>query len=153
MRWLLFFWMFIISAHSQKCKDLDTIRAIFQKGVNEQELERMIEICERSSCRQIIPYYAASLMKKAEFVWSPFEKLSTFKKGKKKLEEFIAKNPKNIEAKYIRWLTQKMAPKFLGYRDRLEEDYQYIQKNIHQSNINPSYQKVMLNHIKKIQDE
>lgn len=154
MKYVLFFFLFSLQGLANTCDQLEKIRSIFQKGVNETELEEMIKICESDAkCRSIIPYWAAATMKKAEFVWSPFNKLKYFNKGKKMLENFIKKYPKHIEAKYIRWLTQKMAPKFLGYRNNLEEDYQFIQKNIATSGVDKHYQTVILKHIKELKNE
>ncbi len=148
---LVVFNFFITNTNT--CEDVPKVRAIFQSDVNEKELDEMILICEASSCNETIPYHAAALMKKAEFVWSPLKKLSNFKKGKNKLENFILENPKNIEARYIRWLTQKMAPSFLGYTENLSEDYEFIQQNLKNSDINDNYKKVILQHIKKIKNE
>ncbi|MDO3695592.1 hypothetical protein QVZ41_12145 [Wenyingzhuangia sp. chi5] len=139
---------------NDNCDHLNEIRDIFQAGVNnKEELAEMIAICKKYDCDKITPYYAAATMRKAEFVWSPLEKLSNFNKGKKMLESFIKEHPNNIEAKYIRWLTQKMAPKFLGYHENIKEDYDYIQKNITKSDLDKEYQKVILNHIQKMKHE
>lgn len=73
--------------------------------------------------------------------------------GKKMLNNFILKYPQNIEARYIRWLTQKMAPSFLNYNQNLAEDYDYILLNIKKSNIDIEYQKTILAHLKKINNE
>ncbi|ANW96426.1 hypothetical protein AXE80_09105 [Wenyingzhuangia fucanilytica] len=138
---------------SNNCEQLQKVRTFFQDGVDKEQLEEMIVICEKSNCSDVIPYHAAAIMKKAEFVWSPMQKLSNFKKGKKMLENFITKHPNHVEARYIRWLTQNKAPKFLGYYNNLDEDDLFIQKNLAKSNINTDYQNIMLKHIKKIKNE
>lgn len=154
MRIVLIAFFFTLTMSAQNCEKLTEIRQIFQVGVhNQQQLEDMIAICKTSNCTKITPYHAAANMRKAEFVWSPFQKLSNFNKGKKMLETFISNNPKNIEARYIRWLTQKMAPKFLGYHNNIDKDYTYIVTNISKSDIDKSYQKIMLAHLQKIKNE
>ncbi|GGF67318.1 hypothetical protein [Wenyingzhuangia marina] len=150
---IAFIYSLTLSLSPNNCEQLKTVRAFFQEGVNEEQLEEMILICEKSNCDDVIPYHAAATMKKAEFVWSPMQKLANFKKGKKMLESFIKEHPDNIEARYIRWLTQKKAPSFLGYHDNIKEDDEFIKKNIAKSNINQDYQKVMLKHIKKVKNE
>ncbi|MDO6737168.1 hypothetical protein [Wenyingzhuangia sp. 2_MG-2023] len=153
MKKLWFVLFLTLQLQASNCDSLNKIRNIFQAGVNEKELTEMIAICKQSDCEEVIPYLAAATMKKAEFAWSPFDKLANFNRGKKMLENFIKKNPKNIEAKYIRWLTQKMAPRFLGYHNNLEQDELFILKNINKSDIDSSYQKIMLAHLKKIKNE
>lgn len=151
---ILFTLFFSLNMVANNCDSLEKVRNMFQSGVeNKEELNIMIDFCKKSNCEKTIPYYAAATMRKAEFVWSPLDKLANFNKGKKMLESFIAKNPENIEAKYIRWLTQKMAPRFLGYHQNIENDYRFIQKNITKSDIEKSYQKVILHHIQKLKNE
>lgn len=153
MKIFLILFLFTLTTYSQSCKTLTKIRDIFQAGVNKEELNNMIELCKQTKCIEVKPYHAAATMKKAEFVWSPFEKLSNFKKGKKMLETFIIHHSENIEARYIRWLTQKMAPSFLNYNKNLEEDYNFIINKIHKSNIDFNYQKKILAHLKKVSNE
>lgn len=153
MKTLFFTLLFSLQLFANNCESLSKIRGIFQAGVNEEQLEAMILICKASNCDNVTPYLAAATMKKAEFAWSPFNKLKYFNTGKKMLENFIKDHPQNIEAKYIRWLTQKMAPKFLNYRDHLEQDYQYIKNNIAKSNLPTDYRNVILAHIKKVNNE
>ncbi|NIJ44788.1 hypothetical protein FHR24_001227 [Wenyingzhuangia heitensis] len=153
MKNVVFFLLLSLNLQAQNCSELPKIRAIFQAGVNEEQLEDMLLLCKKSTCDKTTPYHAAATMKKAEFVWSPISKLSNFNKGKKMLENFIDKNNKNIEARYIRWLTQKMAPSFLNYNSSIDKDYAFIIQNIDESNIEKSYQKTILNHLKKIQNE
>lgn len=145
--------LFTINMHND-CKDLNTIRNLFEANTQEEkELLSMIKICENSNCDKITPYYAIAIMKKAEHVWNPMKKMAHFKEGQKILEDFIKEHPKNIEARYVRWLTQKKAPKFLGYNSNLKEDLQLIKDNIAKSDIEKNYQKVMLRHIQKIKNE
>lgn len=154
MKYLLFSLIFSLQLFANECDQLEKVRALFKKGVNEVELGEMIQLCEsNATCNLIIPYWAAATMKKAEFAWSPLNKLKYFNKGKKMLEDFIKKNPTNIEAKYIRWLTQKMAPAFLSYNKNLADDYQYIQKNIAKSAVDKEYQTFILKHIQELQNE
>ncbi|MGY6650207.1 hypothetical protein [Wenyingzhuangia sp. IMCC45574] len=144
---------FSLQLFANECDSLRKVRNIFQAGVNAKQLEEMILICKASKCDKITPYLAAATMKKAEFVWSPFDKLKYFKKGKNLLEGYIKEHPTSVEAKYIRWLTQTMAPKFLGYRANLKQDYTFIQQHITQSDIDKQYQNIILLHIKKIKNE
>lgn len=153
MKTLFIFLFFSLQVVANNCNDLSKIRDYFQSDINETSLDKMILVCKQSSCNDAIPYLAVATMKKAEYAWSPLTKLSYFKKGKKMLEEFIKINPNHIEAKYVRWLTQKMAPSFLGYRENLKEDYLFIQQNITTSSIALKYQQTILKHLKKVNNE
>jgi len=152
MKFLLLF-IFSLVGQAQNCKNLHEVRAIFLSKVNEQQLENMLTLCKQTNCKKTIPYYAAATMKKAEFVWSPISKFTNFNKGKKMLEQFILKNPYNIEARYIRWMTQKMAPSFLRYNKNITEDYLFILERISESTIEFTYQQTILSNIKKVNNE
>lgn len=145
--------LLILQINTNKCKDLPTIRNLFKNGIDENELAEINKIYENSDCEKITPYYAVATMKNAEFTWSPIKKMSYFKKGKEILETFITRSPKNLEARYLRWITQSKAPRFLGYYNELEIDYKFIQENINKSGIDKDYQKFMLNNIETIKNE
>ncbi|MGY5351454.1 hypothetical protein ACXGQW_02625 [Wenyingzhuangia sp. IMCC45533] len=153
MKTLILTLLFFFNTAQPDCDNLSTIRNIFQAGVDEKQLNEMILLCQQSDCYKITPYHAAATMKKAEFGWSPLKKLTYFNTGKKMLDDFIKKYPNNIEARYIRWLTQKMAPGFLGYDGDIEEDYNYIMQNIHSNDMDEDYKKTILEHIKKVANE
>lgn len=151
----LFLALFLtFNINSNNCEDLTKIRNLFEQNIQkEKELLSMIEVCKNSACDDITPYYAVAIMKKAEHAWNPMKKMAYFKEGKNMLETFINEHPKNIEARYVRWLTQKKAPSVLGYNSNLKEDLQFVEKNISKSDIEKDYQKVMLHHIEKIKNE
>lgn len=65
----------------------------------------------------------------AKHVFSPIEKLKTFKEGKKLIDEAVLKEPNNIEIRFIRLSVQKNAPDFLGYKSNVKEDEEFIRKN------------------------
>ncbi len=47
------------------------------------------------------------------------------------LEEVIQENPHEVELRFIRLCIQHYSPKFLGYRDALESDRQYVMNNLY----------------------
>ncbi|MEN8765674.1 MAG: hypothetical protein ABF281_07520 [Wenyingzhuangia sp.] len=154
MQTVLLFLSLYLNMTGDHCNDLKEIRSMFQQGVqNKRELNIMIDLCKVSNCKKTIPYFAAATMRKSEFSVSPIEKLKNFNKGKKILETYIAKCPNDIEAKYIRWLTQTKAPRFLRYNQNTREDYQFIIENIAKSNVEKNYQKVILDHLQNLENE
>lgn len=76
-------------------------------------------------------YEAAYHMFMANHTGNPFKKLGYFKNGKKMLEEEIAKNPREIELRYIRLCIQYYSPAFLGYKDNIEEDKGFLVNNLY----------------------
>ncbi|WP_304342808.1 hypothetical protein [Chryseobacterium koreense] len=84
---------------------------------------------EKNSSAVYLGYLGAYQTIWANHVFSPLEKLNTFKKGKKNIEQAIKEQPKNAELRFIRFSVQKNAPSFLGYRSNLKEDEEFIRKN------------------------
>lgn len=70
----------------------------------------------------LLAYQGMYYMIKANLSWNPYEKLSFFNKGKNMLEEAIARNPANMELRFLRFCVQSNAPVFLGYSSKLDED-------------------------------
>lgn len=153
MKTLFLALLFCININHTSCNELNKVRNLFKNGIDKKELAEINRIYDHSDCSKITPYYAVAIMKNAEFTWSPIKKLSYFKQGKEMLEAFIKKFPNNIEARYVRWLTQTRAPKFLEYYNELETDYTFIIQNIANSSIEKDYQKFILNNIEKIKNE
>jgi len=153
---LIFIYIFLIfnnTPNPKNCAQLQEVRSIFEKGIEtREELKYMLKISSQENCHFITPYLAAVTMQQAEFCWSPLKQLHYFSKGKTMLENYIALYPKTITGRYVRWLIQKMSPKFLNYNNNIEDDYQYIINNINKSNINPNYQKIILTRIKNIKN-
>ena len=59
---------------------------------------------------------------KAKHVNSPISKVSFFRKGRKKLDDVIDKNPNFVEYRWLRYSLQKNAPDFLDYKKNLMLD-------------------------------
>lgn len=153
MKTLLITVLMFLTPLKKNCEDLKTVRGYFLKEVTKVQLLHMIKICEQSKCNLTVPYHAAATMKRAEFEWSPIKKLKSFRMGKEMLDSFIKKYPENIEARYIRWLTQKKVPSFLNYSKNLDEDYNYIITHIEKSSIDSDYKKTIVQNLKKIKNE
>lgn len=66
----------------------------------------------------------------AKYVGNPFSKLSTFNKGKEKLEKAVKNAPDNLEIRYLRLSVQKNAPSILGYDKAIKTDAEFLRKNI-----------------------
>ena len=61
---------------------------------------------------------------------SPLYKLKLFTEHSRKLDLIVTNNFTNIEIRLLRYCIQKQTPRFLGYNDNLQLDYQFIIENI-----------------------
>lgn len=74
-------------------------------------------------------FIGAMLMKRAEFGGTAASKLHYFKEGRKMLESAIKADPENTEFRLLRLIIQEHAPNFLGYRNNVDQDGEYIRKS------------------------
>ena len=75
-------------------------------------------------------YKGCYLMIKCKFTSNPIQKISYFQKGKSKIEKAIMESPYSLEIRLLRYSIQKKLPKLLLYFNEIEEDYNFIIKNI-----------------------
>lgn len=93
----------------------------FSSGSAEQ-IDQALAAIKRGNGKLAIAYEGALLMRKAGLIKGAGEKLKMFKKGHELFENEIAKDPGNVELKFIRLCIQEKAPKILKYRKELDED-------------------------------
>lgn len=113
--------------------NIDKIRKDYAEAVKDEELcEHNFDILteEAKSTTEKV-YLAAYEILMAKHMGNPFKKISQFKEGKKHLEELIKNNPNHIEARFIRWSVQVHAPSFLGYKNNIIDDKNFLVKNLH----------------------
>ncbi|WP_299777243.1 hypothetical protein [uncultured Formosa sp.] len=130
------------------CNKMPKVRSDFHAIITEDELVVFLEDVEKVDCDLKIPYMASAIMRQAEFTNWPFRKLNYFKEGKQVLEDYIAENPNDIEARYVRLLCQLNAPSFLHYDDK-DKDRAFINSNLKRSNLPEHFKKIMLFNIEK----
>ncbi|MBQ19410.1 MAG: hypothetical protein CMD31_01520 [Flavobacteriales bacterium] len=75
-------------------------------------------------------YKGAYTMMKAKYVSSPFKKYAYFNQGKALIEKAIEQAPNNLEIRYLRAMLQVNLPKFLNYYENLNEDIDFVLKNL-----------------------
>lgn len=115
--------------------ELVKVREVFHRPVSEANIQEVLAIQASGPAAQIIKaYQAVCKTMMAEFVTSPFSKLSYFKKGKNQLEAIIASN-KSLETVYLRLLIQLNVPSILGYYSQIESDLDYFCINFDSSSI------------------
>lgn len=75
-------------------------------------------------------YKGAYTMMKAKYVNSPFKKYAYFNEGKALIEKAIEQAPQNLEIRYLRAILQVNLPKFLNYYENINEDIDFVLKNL-----------------------
>lgn len=122
--------LLLISSFKALASDLEYVRARFDKAVGSAEVcKDLMQKLAGKTDPASLAYLGA-----AETIWAnhtsnPLSKLNTFRKGVKKIEQAVAKDPNNVEVRFIRYSIQKNCPDFLGYSDNLSEDKNFIVKN------------------------
>ena len=111
---------------------MENVRKNFQNAVNDKEsCKNMItELGKLNDNNVQLAYYGAFQAIWANHVFNPIEKLSTFNKGKKNIDNAAKLSPDYIEIIFVRYSIQKNCPRFLGYRSNLKEDRNFLIKNV-----------------------
>ena len=127
---LLFFIFFsILQANSQNTGIEKSAFYTALASGNKTEIEAQLTIVKESAVTEKNAYEGTLLMKKAQLVSKPKDKLKLFKTGRSKLESSISSNKENTEYRFLRLIIQEHAPKIVKYRKDLEEDSRLIRSN------------------------
>ena len=119
----LFFLILPTFIYSQQIE----LRKIFERAVfQEVSCDSIIDFCKGKISQKSEAYLGAALILKAKHVNSPISKVSFFRKGRKKLDDVIDKNPNFVEYRWLRYSLQKNAPDFLDYNKNLMLDSLFI---------------------------
>lgn len=134
------FWVILLSFSTclAFAQDLEQLREAYPLAVNDKNLcNKWIKQLETNPQSAIQwGYLGAFQTIWANHTFSPFSKLTTFKKGKNNLEKAIRLDAKNAELRWLRLNIQLHAPSFLGYKDDITKDKQFIKANRNQIHSN-----------------
>lgn len=64
----------------------------------------------------------------AKHAFNPLKKMSYFNEGKKLMEQSLKSDPKNLEIRLMRLITQENAPAILGYNQQIKDDRNFLAK-------------------------
>lgn len=109
---------------------LDKVRTtFFEAGESKQKTAELLKITvdaslEREPVRYA--YHGVATAMWAVYEFNPLHKLSSFNKGKTKLEKAIRANPRVLELRFLRFTLQSKAPSMLGYQTHINEDKTFI---------------------------
>ena len=130
---ILISFLFVISCNAQK-NDLDQIRKLYlESDQSEENINKLISTCEKYKSKNnsiIYAYRTVADLMLIKYKYNPLYKLKLFTEYSRKLDLIVTNNFKNIEIRFLRYCVQKQTPRFLGYYDNLELDYQFIIQNI-----------------------
>jgi len=75
-------------------------------------------------------YKAVFQCMKAEYLYNPYQKLNSFKKGYSTLNNLISKNANNVEYKYHRYMIEKHTPSWLLDNNHMTSDKAFVKANL-----------------------
>ncbi|WP_285008553.1 hypothetical protein [Pedobacter faecalis] len=106
------------------------VRSLYnQAAVNRKSADKLLKLLTDADVDRtpvLLCYKGAAQMLQAKYAFSPISKLSWFKKGRNLIEEAIARNPEDLEMRYLRFTIQTNLPAVLGYSDDIQEDKQLL---------------------------
>lgn len=129
---VLQFFGLILYSQTAFGQNINYIRANYEKATTDKSVcESLIKTLSNENISNLeLAYLGALETIWAKYVGNPFSKLSTFNKGKEKLEKAVKNAPDNLEIRYLRLSVQKNAPSILGYDKAIKTDAEFLRKNI-----------------------
>jgi|TARA_B110000503_G_C7173191_1_gene425449 hypothetical protein len=124
MKWIALILFFYTATVSQ-------YRAVYQSQ-NEDKVIAALKVLESKSSltSDELCYKAVFQCMKAEYVYNPYQKLNSFKKGYSTLNNLISKNATNVEYKYHRYMIEKHTPSWLMDVNHMAADKAYVKANL-----------------------
>lgn len=149
--WILVLAIFLTTSSSFANVNLKSVRDYYFK-VNLEEIsldkyEDYISNLQNDARVEIKAYEAVVWFLRAKDYLNPMNKLEAFLEGKKQFKLLIDKHPNNLELRFLRYTIQDNAPVFLGYKDELKEDHNFLVENMNNTKDN-DLQKRILNYLK-----
>lgn len=130
MKWVL---LHIILLFYIPLKDLEPLRQAYKEaGQDDTKIAHFIDLVKdvtKDSSPVFIGYKGAALAIEAKTQKGIQSKVEAFKVGKDYIEYAIAKEPNNVELRFIRLGIQENTPKVLKYKENIDEDKTFIIEN------------------------
>jgi hypothetical protein len=140
----VFLFLFLSTFNLTDSCNLDQIRSTFFSITNESQLTNYIELCDSSNCKESEFYKSVAIMWKAEYTYWPHQKYALFTEGKNMLEDLIKEYPNNTELRFLRYIVQVNTPRFLGYKDNINNDLSFINSNLTKEDYSNSHKELIL---------
>ena len=124
----------ILNCQISKSDDLNKIRKSYlNASLNEDSCKNFMLSLKKVKIEEsplIEAYKISAELINIKYLKNPFKKYNLFNHYSKKLNLIINENPLQIEIRFLRYLIQLNSPDFLFYNKNIEEDYNFINKNI-----------------------
>jgi len=116
---------FIGSFYQSKAIDINQLRKDYILSV--EDSDKADELCEKLEAVKnpdaiILAYLGSVQAIKGKHAWNPVNKLSYLKQGFATIDKGIAKDPNQLEVRFLRFSLQYYVPAFLGYSKNLIAD-------------------------------
>lgn len=137
----------ITNSHNLSMEEVrnNYVKAVSDKQVCKTMISNLIGNHENNNV--YLAYLGAFQAIWANHTINPIEKLNTFNKGKNNIDKALKMSEDNIEIRFIRYSIQKKTPAFLGYKDALQIDKDFLLQRQH--TISSPALKRMVNNILK----
>ena len=124
----------ILNCQISKSDDLNKIRKSYlNASLNEDSCKNFMLSLKKVKIEEsplLEAYKISAELINIKYLKNPFKKYNLFNHYSKKLNLIINENPLQIEIRFLRYLIQLNSPDFLFYNKNIEEDYNFINKNI-----------------------
>jgi len=107
-------------------------------------IENEMELVKALPAKEQTGYEGALLMKKADLLKRPKERLKYFKQGRIKLETALMNDDDNIEFHFLRLAIEEHAPRIVKYRADIPKDKELVIKNF--KDLPPAVQHAILDY-------
>ena len=125
---LILIWalLFTMTGYNKASVSLTEVRQLFQRAsTDESACRALIKLLQPYTEKEnpvLSGYKGTATMMMANYVFSPFTKISYFKRGKSILEKAIMADQNNAELRFLRYSVQTNIPFFLGYKGQVNSD-------------------------------
>jgi hypothetical protein len=129
MKWIFICLLIMPHGKPETELSLSQLRSLYYAASQKaSEADRFYEMMKNADTKQplLLGYKAMAEFMKCYHSYNPVNKLSYFYKGKGNLDQAISLDPGNAELRYLRFTVQTNVPSFLGYKEKIDEDKQFL---------------------------
>jgi hypothetical protein len=122
----------VIGYRSSKILSTNIDRAAYYKALESQNkalIDEQISELNATTSNGKDAFLGTMIMRKAGIGGTPSAKLKLFRHGHKLLEDAIAREPNNVEYRFLRLVIQENAPGILGYKNNKQTDSEIIRNS------------------------
>ncbi|RZM29121.1 MAG: hypothetical protein EOO88_06170 [Pedobacter sp.] len=133
MRLILLFILIVAANTAIANPDITELRELYSKAAMSKkswrQLSKLLSPVDTKSSAVLVCYKGVADMMEAKYLISPWSKLSSFRSGKRLIEEAVRRDSKNPEIRFLRYSVQTNLPSFLDYNDDIAADRLFLISN------------------------